>query len=156
MDYSRFTVQDFLMDDYFQNWVLKPDHENETFWRHWLIEHPQQKADILQARELMRSLDIKPAILPPAKVNKIWNNIEAQTREAPVIQLVPEKERAAKTQINWFQVAAVFIGILFTGLAFWKFMQPDGQNIMVATGFGETREITLPDNSRVVLNGNSS
>jgi len=155
MDYTKFTAQDFLLDDYFQNWVLKPNPENQKFWQTWLLAHPSQQPEVEKARALLLSFDFKPAILPAEKVNSIWQHIEAQTQTGKTIQLVPDKKPESSIWANWYRIAAVFICILFAGLALWKFQQPENALVRVATNFGEIRTITLPDNSKVVLNGNS-
>ncbi|GEO03576.1 anti-sigma factor [Adhaeribacter aerolatus] len=155
MDYTGFTAQDFLLDDYFQNWVLQPNPENEKFWQNWLRAYPNQQHEVEKARNLLLSLDFKPAVLPAEKVNRLWQHIEARTQTGKVVQLVPDKKTVATTRINWYRIAAVFICVLFAGLALWKFQETESTPIRVATSFGEIRTITLPDNSKVVLNGNS-
>ncbi|MGV3587468.1 MAG: FecR family protein [Adhaeribacter sp.] len=155
MDYTGFTAPDFLLDDYFQSWVLQPNPENEKFWQNWLLAHPNKQHEVKKAREFLLSLDFKPVVLPAEKVNHIWNNIEVRTQDTKVIPLVPEERPVTNNRINWLRVAAIFIGVLFAGLALWKFQKTESTQIRVATGFGEIRTVTLPDNSKVVLNGNS-
>lgn len=53
----------------------------------------------------------------------------------------------------WVRYAAVFAAILMMVFAFWFVRQ--AASITEQTGFGETKTITLPDGSTVILNGNT-
>jgi ferric-dicitrate binding protein FerR (iron transport regulator) len=53
------------------------------------------------------------------------------------------------------RIAASLVGILLAaGLVWWLFGIP--REVVYASGYGETRTVTLPDQSTVVLHGNSS
>ena len=37
-DYARFSVKDFIMDEYFQSWVANPVGNVDAYWQTWLEE----------------------------------------------------------------------------------------------------------------------
>ena len=43
MSYEKYTIDDFLADEYFQQWVLHPAQESEAFWEAWLHQYPEKE-----------------------------------------------------------------------------------------------------------------
>lgn len=158
MIYRNYAADDFIKDEFFQDWVFKPNPESNLFWTNWLTENPQQKAELEKARDMLRSINFASQVLGEAKVESIWENIQAHIGEAKQIQLVPAAEPVKSRRLfaRWYQVAAVFLGFLLAGLGIYKFQQASHADVVIATNFGETKKIILPDRSVVVLNGNSS
>ncbi len=64
---------------------------------------------------------------------------------------------AGKTRSLWFRpmAAAASVAVLLVAVGYWLFPAP-APRTTYRTGYGQTREITLPEGSRVVLNGNST
>jgi ferric-dicitrate binding protein FerR (iron transport regulator) len=54
----------------------------------------------------------------------------------------------------WIKYAAVFTGVLMLAFTYWVLMQQS--SLTEQTGFGETKTLTLPDGSTVILNGNTT
>ena len=156
MNYADFTPQDFLLDEYFQNWVLQPDPENDLFWKNWLAEHPHQQAAADKARQVLLSLAPKPRQLPAANAARIWNHLQDHIAKTTQLKIKPQEAAQRHRLPRWFQVAAIFLGLLLAGIGFWQLQPPAGGQVVVTSGYGETRKVTLPDNSIVVLNGNSA
>lgn len=155
MNYSDFTARELLNDEYFQNWVLKPDAESNLFWENWLAQHPHQQAEVDKARQLLQSLALKPSRLPEARVAQIWDHLQAHIEKTSPIQMDPAAAVKRSNRV-WYQVAAVFLGLLAAGLALWTLRQGAPATVVVNTGFGQTRQVVLPDQSVAVLNGNST
>lgn len=63
-------------------------------------------------------------------------------------------QRTSLTPRIWYRAAAV-AGIVLGSIALWLFIRQN-QAVTYATGYGEVRTFTLPDNSTVTLNANSS
>ncbi|MDF9799408.1 transmembrane sensor [Catalinimonas alkaloidigena] len=53
MDYSRFTVEDFVLDKPFRQWIISPDQESNLFWQDWIQQHPKQKSTLQEARAII-------------------------------------------------------------------------------------------------------
>jgi hypothetical protein len=39
-DYVYFSVEDFIADEYFQQWARFPDKESNAFWNQWRTRNP--------------------------------------------------------------------------------------------------------------------
>ncbi len=158
LHYSNFSLEDFLADEYFQQWALQPAPEDERFWEAFLRDHPHRRAIVTQAKDMLRSFrfDEDPAHTSK-QVAQVWSRIEA-TRQAS--SSIVRQSRGASIlplwrSTGWKRVAAVFIGLLICGaiLMYWMRRAPMEQ---YTTGYGEIKTITLPDQSVAILNGNST
>lgn len=150
MDYSRFSVEELVMDGNFQKWVRKPDGENAAFWTEWLRAHPHKAEEVRQARLIILGMDFKktPASEVPRELllKKIRMSIAAMN-ERPVT--------SRPISINrYYRIAAVFLGLVVSTATLY-FLTATNMT-QYATAFAETRQITLPDGSTMVLNANSS
>ncbi len=63
-------------------------------------------------------------------------------------------QRTSRTPRIWYRAAAV-AGIVLGSIVLWLFIRQN-QAVTYATSYGEVRTFTLPDNSTVTLNANSS
>lgn len=98
--------------------------------------------------------------LSEADADRIFGNIlrkTSQPEEIPqrVHQLEPPSSFIGGLAFNWHQWAAVFAGLLLLTGAASYFLIAD-RFITQATGYGQMATVTLPDQSLVTLNGNSS
>jgi len=154
MNYAAYTAQDFLQDEDFQNWVLQPGPENSLFWENWLRQHPRQQGAVNQARQALLALDLPPRRLSGEQVQSMWDHLQEHVHQTrlPAAKGTQEKNRIFR---GWYQAAAVFLGLALTALALWQLRAPGQDLVSVQTGFGQTRRVTLPDQSVAVLNGNS-
>jgi ferric-dicitrate binding protein FerR (iron transport regulator) len=145
-DYARFSVEDFIMDEYFQSWVFDPNIKSDAYWHSWLEENPDKQTDLEEARSTLLRLNFSSWELPAEDVSNLWTRI----RQTPVKQL-PTHQPIHRKAMIWYGAAAV---VLLVGLSsyFWSSQVP---TIEYRTAFGETRRITLPDSSIVILNSNS-
>jgi transmembrane sensor len=145
-DYLHFSVNDFVLDDYFRSWILNPDENNNAFWASWLAEHPEKTNHVKEARTLLGHFKPLPYTLSPENVSEIWGRIQQGNAHARN----QHQTSVAKTyRWHWAAAAILLIGI---GL----YLIPIGQDRQeYRTAFGETKTIVLPDSSTVILNANS-
>jgi transmembrane sensor len=158
MDYSQFTADDFSKDESFQDWVLKPTRQNNLFWENWLATNPDRKSHVDKARTILLSIEFRPQALPEARVEALWDRIREHSENIPTNRWVPDREPVMTRRLytRWYQVAAVFVGILLAGMVLYTLQQKKEVAITVTTKFGEVKKVILPDQSLVVLNGNST
>jgi ferric-dicitrate binding protein FerR (iron transport regulator) len=57
---------------------------------------------------------------------------------------------------SYAAVAAVFVGVLISGFLYFATHQEEAHYIEIHSAFGQIKTVTLPDESKVILNGNSS
>ena len=62
--YENYELEDFLVDDFFIQWVKKPSPESEHFWKNWTARHPEKVALITRAKTVIASLDYKSREVP--------------------------------------------------------------------------------------------
>jgi hypothetical protein len=63
-DYADYRQEDFLTDDYFSEWVLRPNQENNAFWEEWQQLYPTRQPIITEARKILLSLEYTREDMP--------------------------------------------------------------------------------------------
>lgn len=56
IDFLKYSVKDFLLDESFQQWVIQPHKPPVTAWPDWLKEHPEKNIKVNKARAMMEQL----------------------------------------------------------------------------------------------------
>lgn len=154
--YSEFSASDFVADDAFLNWVLKPSNENRTFWENWLDEHPEKKEEVDLAIAMIKSLKFEEnSSLNTFQKNRLLEKINTGIDEKNSAgRSFPFPKGSKKTlQVIASGVAACFA--IFLVLNFFGINQ-DIDRVTASTPFAEKKELLLPDGSTVILNANSS
>lgn len=79
-NYKGYNVDQLLNDDYFVQWLLSPDVENEQYWTTLRKNDPELKSQIDEARTLVMHLqqDIKLPEFPLQEEVALWNLIKAE------------------------------------------------------------------------------
>ena len=154
MDYSSFSSIDFIRDEYFQNWVLKPSEETDNFWNHWLLDHPEKREAVEEARNILSHIIFKEHLPTEGQVKhslastlSIIQNLDEQ----------PEENSAVVRAIRFRQllkIAAVFIAVILTsGIIYYTYWNA---KTTISTKYSEIKKVALPDGSQVVLNAHST
>lgn len=158
-DYTQFTPDDFLRDDWFRAWVLHPDPQTEAFWQDWLRAHPERQEAVAQARALLRALEMPHRTWPEERVEALTERVMARLddgAEAPVRPL---------WQRPWLRYAAA--SVLALGLGWWALRPVSQPSATTSTASAPARPapalvtvrndnaapiaVSLPDGSRVTL-----
>ena len=147
MRYTDFTVNDFATDEYFQSWVLNTGDESvRNFWEAWLLEHPDKRQDIEEARRLLSVVKFSNYELGGDELADLWNRIHSADKTS--------SSEANGAKFGW--IYRIVASLIFVGLSSLVYlMLNDKPWLEYHTAYGETRSITLPDGSSVVLNANS-
>ncbi|SIR90737.1 FecR family protein [Mucilaginibacter lappiensis] len=116
--YTNYEVEDFLHDDFFIDWVLKSQPAHQVFWKQWLVENPDRKKVVDQARAIILSIRVNPLKeeLTNAELSAMVTNIRQQTLE----QDEPNVFRPRFYQTGWFRVAATIVLVTSAGFLFFK------------------------------------
>lgn len=151
MDYTRYSVHDFVLDEYFQEWVFQPDQQNNLFWKQWLHQHPQQQKDVEEAKRLLLSLSFVQAKVSQGEIDNIKSRVlqNLPSKRTTLLHLPSSKS----FHLKWAASVAVLLS-LSALLYFFLLSPPD--RVAYQTGYGEIKEIRLPDGSQITLNANSS
>jgi transmembrane sensor len=147
---NLYSIEKFLDDPHFQDWVLRSDSNHEAFWREWISKNPEAAPYIKEARRILIEIN-KPAYrLDEADVMDIWKNIQQDIQPKRVS--VVKNSYFRRFGLGWAAACLV----LASSLAFYFFMVESSPQRVYHTGYGETLEILLPDGSTVMLNSNST
>lgn len=145
MNYTEYSVEDFLMDSAFQEWVIHPTPERNAFWENYVLTHPQQADTIQKARLLILSMDFRKTPAHDIPKQRLFERIQSS---------VARTHRAPSVFRSYYKIAAVFLGIMLSLCVLYFMLTPGYERYN--TAFGSMQEVTLPDGSRVTLNANSS
>ncbi|NIG52998.1 FecR family protein [Chitinophaga sp. Cy-1792] len=152
--YSQYNENDFLTDPYFQEWVYTPTPETEAYWQEVRLVLPLKITDMDNARLYLHHISFKQHIPSDEAAQASWEKhlqlISAQeaNKAAPAPASIFPLRKALK-------IAAMFAGVAII-TATYIFFPRSATRITAQTGYGEIRQITLPDGSLVDLNANSS
>ncbi|MBC9795124.1 FecR family protein [Sinomicrobium weinanense] len=136
MKYKHYKTEDFIADEYFQQWILDPDPVTDDFWKNWLTENPGKKDIVEEAREMVSILDRwqgQDPGLSGTAIKMSWQDIDWRTAKktqpgtpaySGSAQQPPFGNQGKKRQKNpWLKVAigfcvvfGVFYGIDKSGI----------------------------------------
>ena len=146
--YLNYTVEDFVQDAFFYEWVTNPTDQHRAFWTAWLELHPEKKPTVEEARTILLSLTTQALPSVSEHMQQDWPRIQAAMAETDTtIRRFP----APRT---WYAVAAAVLLLIGAGMAFWWLTVANSWT-NVRTAYGQTRTVQLADGSEVILNGNS-
>ncbi|MDO1451248.1 FecR domain-containing protein [Rhodocytophaga aerolata] len=161
MPYDQFTLHDFILDDFFIAWVKSPEPQSTIFWEDWLMKHPEKRALVEEARQLVLTLSDPGKELGERDKKQLWENINKKI-QAQTSAKVSKQEVAAPRHslFKWFftgRVAASIIAILMLAAWIgWMSMHNHSSTVQFTTKYSEIKNIALPDGSQITLNANST
>lgn len=142
--YARFQAEDFVQDAYFQHWVFSADGEANGFWSDFLHIYPHQVEAVKAARVLLGQIQYRSHSLPQARQEAILKQVYAEAGN---------RKRSYRIFQKSYLAAVASVSLVMVSVLVWLFY-PAYETY--ATGFRETRTITLADGSEVTLNANTT
>lgn len=150
-DFMRYSVSEFVLNEYFQQWILQPTVDTNNFWQNFMLENPDKEKEIKAAKEIILSFREDKDSPTTNQMDAVWNKINLQIsteKESKLVKSIPKK------QFNWISIAASVLLVMSIISTIFYYVNIRKETFEVA--FGENRNITLPDGSIVKLNANSS
>src|SRR3712207_2993875 len=89
MDYATYSADDFIKDDYFQQWVLAPDARATAFWEKFLNQYPHQAAIVAEARQFLLLVGREAEIVPTARLERLKGRINQAIDEQEFLTAPP-------------------------------------------------------------------
>ena len=160
--FAGYSVEDFVKEEKFINWVKFSDPEDDLFWNEFLKMYPGQQDIVNQARQIVLRLAAASQMsVRQEDVNEIWQKIESAITEESI-------ESRPAPRLNWKKWVTAASIILVAGLLWWNYQpkkelkstyaklveQADFPLTEVVNTTSEPMKITLPDNSIVTLEKN--
>lgn len=157
--YLTYQTEDFVQDPYFRKWALGELPAGDRFWETWQSTHPDQFETLEKAKSMVVALRIPAPETDPAEIREAIDLILDETAPQTRVPLIRR---------SLLPVAASVLFLL--GLAYWLMNRPAGprrEPVAAAPAAhaaeqqeindaGTARVITLPDSSRVTLEGHST
>lgn len=144
--YDTYATADFLDDTSFIRWV-KGDAAAAAVWEPWLAAGPPNAAAAHAARQQLRLLlAAEPVAVGAHTLRFIWHDINQSIAEAD----------ARRRRRTWQWASAAAATLAGVALGGWLLVRPAAPVLLTAaTAYGQTRQLTLPDGTRVTLNAHS-
>ncbi|GAB3763650.1 FecR family protein [Spirosoma pomorum] len=157
--YTAYTAEEFALDDLFVRWVQHPnDEEVAAFWQVWLTNNLDCVDTVETAQTLvLEASQSRVGDLEFDETSSLWGRIRVSLETMEDVRpLQPD----VRTVVGWwylFRTVAAVVGIIgFISWAVWmQYVNGDSLR-MVSTGPAQTRQLELPDQSKVILYANSS
>lgn len=175
MSYNHFKVEDFVLDKKFRQWILSPDAESNLFWQSWLHHHPEKKAVLQEARNIILKMPSMKHKWDKEMEDSLWQAIEEDTQKAdpPRTKVLPlhsaavlESSHRELRRKPYFshagKVAAVILLVLICGAAVYVGLRGNHSAQMPVAyvarevPLGTKARFSLPDGTHVVMNAGSS
>src|SRR3954452_845773 len=107
--YLKFSVEDFLQDDFFNQWVRNPDAKSTDIWTRWLDAHPQMSEKVEHAKGIISAFQSNTEGITEDFYIRLKNRIDFTIAS-------DKKKQATRWSREWFQIAAAVAGLLIIGL----------------------------------------
>jgi transmembrane sensor len=154
--YIDFTVEDFVWDTFFRQWVLSPTRETDMVWNDWTESNPEMLEKIHQAQAIVLSLRLHEPEIDDSEINQVVR--ETMTRIGqPSSDEELSKYKLPVFSIPWLQFAASIAFILLLGWIAYGFLlkkevrQQAGNELPVMTKeAGLTEKINTTDKTLMV------
>ncbi|WP_114749683.1 FecR family protein [Pleomorphovibrio marinus] len=181
MSKTEYTVEDFMLDPEFRNWVLSPDEEAKAYWEAFLVEHPEKYKEVELARRTLLNLSRSVTEVSEHRIELTWTAINKGVEEAGddnaerrVVPLSAETTlkrfadrpfiRSYRPNLQFYRVAAILaiafsLGVLFS----LTHQEAELAPIEIPLVYeeheappGVKSNLTLQDGSKVILNSGST
>ena len=159
---------EFIRDDSFVQWVLRPDAVNTARWEQWMAAHPERVADLEKARSMVLALgNVPQPAVDESLLQEVYAALDEHiAEERPATEWAPARIRRISRYRWWGAVAAVLAGITLLSI----YLKKDNKTPVAAKldSHMENEQLTrinttnanqiawLTDGSTVVLNAGAS
>jgi len=148
------SIEEWLEDESFVNWVFKRNEVHFQQWEEWLTENPDQRIMANSAKEMLEDL-VQEVEIPPRKSEEALTRLHQRLgKRSQIRDRMHANNQSRLTFIAISRVAAVLL-ILVGAFGLYTYTNYSTE-IVIETGYGEKKDIYLPDSSHVTLNANSS
>lgn len=179
MNYKTYTTEDFVLDQKFRNWILKPNTELNLFWEKFIDDNPGKLNDLKEAINIIQNLHDFKYTLSVEKVNYMWMKIEQKTNEKIEIapstnKVIPINSQSVLSKHtlktispipHYLRYAAIIAFLIVAGISILLVHQRSkispvafqkNEWVIKKNPWGQKSTIFLSDGSEVVLNAGST
>lgn len=143
------TIEDFLLDESFNNWVKATRLTDVDFWEEWIAYNPHKKELVYEAKDIILGIQFTHIEPSKEKVDTAWSLLENKIK-------ANNSEKSKKKSPNYFKLVGIAASILLlVSVGLYTFNRSP-EKISYKTAYGEVLNLKLTDGSLVTLNSNSS
>jgi uncharacterized protein YeeX (DUF496 family) len=99
--FLEYSVDDFVLDKEFAEWVLFPDKTSDELWAEFVNKYPHKRNEIMAAARLVRSVMVIEPKISLYRLARTWNKIEDKTKRI--------KQRRRRVNILKFAATAILL-----------------------------------------------
>lgn len=137
--YKTFSIEDFLADDQFVDWVL--GDKDDELWTSWIDDNPLHKEKVTEAKSLIKNIKFNNQAVSNSAKENLWQRIEQNTKA---------KEIEIGSRRRWLSALAVAASFALIGLIWFN---QSGE--VLTTSVAEHKDIILPAESVINLSPSS-
>jgi ferric-dicitrate binding protein FerR (iron transport regulator) len=143
MDYNNYTVEDFVLDQEFRDWVLNPQPGRITPWGS-AAYNPLMNKCLNEAREIILSSQPKDYYVENEDINESFLTIKEQYQEVT-------QNANSKSSVSFRVLKIAVIAIIFLLIGTFKQVNYLPEQVSYASNKRHPEEIILPEGSKVIL-----
>ncbi|MCE7065472.1 FecR family protein [Dyadobacter sp. CY326] len=113
--YQNFTVEDFVWDSFFRQWVLSPTSETDKIWQEWLEKNPESRLKTEQAEGIVRALRLNEPQISDPEITRIVKETMGRIETAEKYPSFEEPATQRKVHhFPWLRAAASIAFLLIS------------------------------------------
>lgn len=150
-DYSEFSQNNFIEDEYFREWVNQPSEKTRIFWEAYIKEYPEKRKEIETAKLIIKYMVPAEQDLSEIEIDSLWTSIVDTTTG-----------RKRRVRRLWYPVAAAGI-LIFLASIWWinsqnheNFNVVDYSQLIPAKTVTNDIELILADETKVKISEKES
>jgi ferric-dicitrate binding protein FerR (iron transport regulator) len=153
--YKNYSVDDFVEDMNFRNWITSPNEILDSFWSNFKRDHPEKLDSIDLARKIVEALIFEEKDFAKEEYQDSIDRLKAYL----------DKKSSVQTKVgwlasNWRKVAAILL-LPVIGLSLYLSVgkpryEVTGQMVQYIVPEGQKSKVILSDGSMVWLNSGST
>ena len=141
-DYLNYKSPDFAGDESFQEWVRRPNEDNEKFWNKFLSDHPGKKMEIEEAVTIIGSIHFKEE-WPEEKTVELFLN-------KAIFQINQKSKGKGKVVTFYRWCAAAAILVILGSVAYFLMSRNSVPHAQLAAKKNQIHDIA-PGGNRAIL-----
>lgn len=162
MKYTEYDIDDFLLDEFFIQWVKQPNENNRHFWEKWLEQHPEKREVVMQAVSIISSVHYqeKPVMGDRLYVEVFENILKAEKD----VKSLASNNQVWNFGFPWRGMAASLLMLFCLGMVYHLLTAPPineeailTESVLISKSnpAGKKSILTLSDGTKIYLNAES-
>lgn len=105
-NFNEYTSDDFVHDDHFIEWVLRPTQDNMRFWNEVIKQNPEKEPEINIAYSVIKAFSTKSEDISRDEIDDLWKSIKESTFSA---------KKSIFFNFRYISAAVIFLGVFTVG-----------------------------------------